>query len=48
MGGSDNGDAHSSIEISTDFGVGFLSLLSKQGRECLQQNVGFFAEESIR
>jgi hypothetical protein len=33
---------------STDFGVGFLPLLGKQGGKFLQQDFGFFAEESIR
>jgi hypothetical protein len=48
MGGSDNGNAHARIDISANFGVGFLPLLGKQSRQFLQQNFGFFAEETIR
>jgi hypothetical protein len=45
MGGSDNGNAHLSIDVSTDIRVGFLPLLGKQGGEFLQQSLGFFAKE---
>jgi hypothetical protein len=42
IGGSDDGDAHTRIASSTNFGVGFRSLLD------LQQDLGFCAEETIR
>ena len=45
---SDDVDAHTSIEISTNFRLGFLPLHCKKGEEFLQQNSGFFAEETIR
>jgi hypothetical protein len=47
MGSSDNGVAHSSIEIAPNFGVGFLPLLCKLSEEVLQQDFDFFAEENI-
>jgi hypothetical protein len=33
VGGSDNDNAHSSIDVAADFRVGFLPLLSKQSGE---------------
>jgi hypothetical protein len=48
MGGFKDGKTHSSIDISTDSGTGFLPFFIKQGGKVLQQNVGFFAEETIR
>ena len=48
MGSSNDGNTHSSIDISTDLGIGFLPFLSKQDGEFLQQSFSFFAEETIR
>jgi hypothetical protein len=41
------GNAHASIDISTNLRVGFLPFLGKKGRQFLQQSFCFFAEESI-
>jgi hypothetical protein len=49
IGSSDkNGDAHSSIDIAANFLVGFLPLLCNLSEAVLQQDFGFFAEETIR
>ncbi len=48
MGSSNYGNTHSSIDMSTDLGIGFLPFFSKQGGEFLQQSFSFFAEETIR
>jgi hypothetical protein len=42
MGGSNDGNAHAStIDISTDLGIGFLPFFCKQGGKLLQQSFGF-------
>jgi hypothetical protein len=48
MGGSDNGNAHANVDVSTDLRTGFLPLFSKQGGKFLQRSFGFFAKETIR
>jgi hypothetical protein len=48
MGCSDNGNAHASIDMAPDFRAGFLPLLSEHGGQFSQQDLGFFAEETIR
>jgi hypothetical protein len=40
MGGSNDGNTHASIDISTALGTGFLPFFSKQGGKFLQQSFG--------
>jgi hypothetical protein len=47
MGGSDDGNARSSIDTPTDLGTGFLPFFIKQGGKFLQRSFGFFAKETI-
>ena len=37
MGGSDDGDAHTTIDISANFGVGFLPLLCEQAESLFRR-----------
>jgi hypothetical protein len=47
MGSSDNDDAHKSIGIAANFGEGgFRPLLGEHAGWCLQQDLGFFTEET--
>jgi hypothetical protein len=47
IGSSDDGDAHTSIEIFANFGrVVFLPLRCEQGGKFLQHNSDFFDEET--
>jgi hypothetical protein len=48
MSGSDNGNAHASIDIAANFGAGLLPLLGEHGRHFPRQDLGFFAEETVR
>jgi hypothetical protein len=45
--GSNNGNDNLSIDIATDFRIQFFPFLGEEGRDLLQQGLGFFAEKSI-
>jgi hypothetical protein len=48
MGSSDNGNAHTSVDICANFGLGILSLLCCEHRiEFLKDDLGFFTDETI-
>jgi hypothetical protein len=42
---SDNGNAHTSIDIAAVFGVGFLPLRGEHGGKFLQQDLGLTVAE---
>jgi hypothetical protein len=48
IGCSDNGNTHTSIDIAADLGAGFLPLRGEHGGKFPQQDLGFFAEETVR
>jgi hypothetical protein len=48
MGSSDNGDDHSSIDITANFGVGFSQHFSASIADSFFSKIGFFAAETIR
>jgi hypothetical protein len=48
VGCSDNGDAHRSIVMATNFKAGFLPLLGEHGGQFPQQHLCFFTWETIR
>jgi hypothetical protein len=44
MGGTCNGNAHASIRVAANLGVGFAAFICKEGRGTLEENLGFGAD----